>query len=124
MAYHDPPLKLGRIAEELALEYLQKQDLTLLEKNFRSPLGEIDLIMRDKNTIVFLEVRSRKNKRFLDPVETIDCRKKNKIIKTSQIFMQKLSSSRHFDFRFDVITLTGRNNERKIEWVKDAFQAE
>ena len=115
------PLKVGRIAEDLALEYLQKHNLTLLERNFRSPLGEIDLIMRDKNTIIFCEVRSRKNKHFLDPIETIDYRKRNKIIKTSQFFIQRTLSSNKFDFRFDVITLTGRDNNSKIEWFKDAF---
>lgn len=109
------------MAEDLALRYLQKQNLTLLKRNFRSRFGEIDLIMQDKNTIIFIEVRSRKNNVFLNPIETIDYSKKNKIIKTSQIFMQKTPSSRHFDWRFDVITLTGRGHERKIEWIKAAF---
>lgn len=114
--------RFGRMAEDLALRYLQKHDMTLLERNFRSRFGEIDLIMQENNTIIFVEVRSRKNTAFLHPAETIDHSKRTKIRRTSQVFMQKTPASSHFDWRFDVITLTGRReNEMKIEWIKSAF---
>ena len=114
--------EFGRMAEDLALRYLQKHDLTLLERNFRSRFGEIDLIMQENNTIIFIEVRSRNNNAFLHPVETIDHTKRNKIRKTSQVFMKKTSAWNLYNWRFDVITLTGRSaREMKIEWFKDAF---
>ena len=121
MTTNNSRTKTGRAGEDLALQYLKKQSLTLVRRNFRSRFGEIDLIMRDKNTIIFIEVRSRKNNFFLDPIETIDYSKRNKIIKTSQIFMQNTSSSNQFDWRFDVVTLTGRGHNMKIEWIKAAF---
>lgn len=114
--------RFGRMAEDLALRYLQKHDMTLLERNFRSRFGEIDLIMQENNTIIFVEVRARKNTAFLHPAETIDFSKRNKIRRTSQVFMQKTPARDQFDWRFDVITLTGRReNEMKIEWIKSAF---
>ena len=114
--------KFGRMAEDLALRYLLKHNMTLLERNFRSRFGEIDLIMQENNTIIFVEVRSRKNSAFLHPAETIDYSKKNKIRRTSQVFMQKTPARKHYDWRIDVITLTGRReDEMKIEWIKSAF---
>ena len=110
------------MAEDLALRYLQKHDMTLLERNFRSRFGEIDLIMQENNTIIFVEVRSRKSTAFLHPAETIDFSKRNKIRRTSQVFMQKIRARDRYDWRFDVITLTGRReNEMEIEWIKSAF---
>ena len=114
--------EFGRMAEDLALRYLQKHGLALLQRNYRSRFGEIDLIMQEKNTIIFIEVRSRKNSAFLHPVETVNCTKRNKIRKTSQVFMQQTSAGNRFNWRFDVITLIGnRANGMKIEWFKAAF---
>ena len=110
------------MAEDLALRFLQKHNMILLERNFRSRFGEIDLIMQQNNTIIFVEVRSRKNSAFLHPAETIDYSKKNKIRRTSQVFMQKTPARKHYDWRFDVVTLIGRREkEMKIEWIKSAF---
>ncbi len=122
MAPDNSRAEFGRMAEDMALRYLQKHDLALLARNFRSRFGEIDLIMRENNTIIFVEVRSRKNSAFLHPVETIDNSKRNKIRKTSQVFMQKTSVLNHCNWRFDVITLIGRSEHgMKIEWFKGAF---
>jgi len=113
----------GRIAECIALGYLENKNLSLLGQNYRCPYGEIDLIMQDKDTIVFIEVRSRKNKTFLDPVETIDRKKMNKIIKTAENYIQRNQNKARSQFRFDVVTLTGKNNDIEIQWIKDAFEA-
>ena len=114
--------EFGRMAEDLALRYLQKHDLTLLERNFRSRFGEIDLIMRENNTIIFVEVRARNNNAFLHPAETIDHAKRNKIRKTSQVFMKKTSAWNLYNWRFDVVTLTGSTQRgMKIEWIRAAF---
>ena len=110
------------MAEDLALRYLQRHRLTLLERNFRSRFGEIDLIMRENNTIIFVEVRARKNAAFLHPAESVNYAKRSKIRKTSQVFMQKNAALDRFDLRFDVIALTGSEARgMKIEWFKEAF---
>ena len=122
MAAGNSRAEFGRMAEDLALRYLQKHNMTLLERNFRSRFGEIDLIMQENNTIIFVEVRARKNTAFLHPAETVDYSKRNKIRKTSQVFMQKTSAGNRYDWRFDVITLIGRKeNEMQIDWIKSAF---
>lgn len=122
MAAGNTRAEFGRMAEDAALRYLQEHNLILLQRNFRSRFGEIDLIMQENNTIIFVEVRSRKNSAFLHPAETIDHSKRNKIRKTSQVFMQKTLAWNRYDWRFDVITLIGkRENEMEIEWIKSAF---
>ncbi len=114
--------QFGRMAEDLALRYLQKRNLNLLERNFRSRFGEIDLIMQENNTIIFVEVRARKTDAFLSPVESVDYKKRTKIRKTSQVYMQKTASWNRFDMRFDVIALTGSATRgMKLNWIKGAF---
>ena len=114
--------EFGRMAENLALRYLQQQNLNLLERNFRSRFGEIDLIMRENNTIIFVEVRARKTAAFLHPVESVDYKKRDKIRKTSQVYMHKTAAWNRFDMRFDVIALTGsKARGMKIDWIKAAF---
>ena len=114
--------EFGSMAEDLALRYLQRHDLSLLARNFRSRFGEIDLIMQENNTIIFIEVRARKTTAFMHPAESVDYRKRGRIRKTSQVFMHKTAAWNRFDMRFDVIALTG-NAARgmKIDWIKAAF---
>jgi putative endonuclease len=112
--------RYGTIAENKALEYLSTQGLVRLRNNFRSRYGEIDLIMQDDETIVFIEVRYRSNARFVDPLETIDGIKIRKIILTSQKFLQEFSD-RDKLYRFDVVTLMGDLESPEIQWIKNAF---
>ena len=114
--------EFGSMAEDAALRYLQKHDLSLLERNFRSRFGEIDLIMRENNTIIFVEVRARKTGVFMHPVESVDYRKRDKIRKTSQVYMHKTAAWNHFHIRFDVVALTGSAvQDMQIDWIKSAF---
>ena len=73
----------GRWAEQAALEYLLTRNLKLLYKNFRSAFGEIDLIMQDKNIVLFIEVRYRSNNHFHTSLESINNKKCDRIIATS-----------------------------------------
>ena len=110
----------GTIAEKTVLEYLTRKGLVRLNNNYRSRYGEIDLIMKENDTIIFIEVRYRSNTRFVDPIETIDKMKIQKIILTSQKFLQEFSDLGKF-YRFDVITLTGDLESPEIQWIKNAF---
>lgn len=115
--------EIGKKAEQKALIFLEKRGLKILEKNYRSALGEIDLIMQDKDTTVFIEVRSRKNNSKLDAIETIDQRKTKKIIQTSQQYLQNAKKSTSLYYRFDVISIHGDIEDKNIEWIKNAFDA-
>jgi putative endonuclease len=113
----------GKQAEELASQYLQKQNLTLITQNYHCRRGEIDLIMQDQQTLVFVEVRYRKNARFGSALESIDYRKQTKIITTAEHYLLQ-SEDDYFDYRFDVIAImpTHHSDEAEITWIKNAFQ--
>ena len=113
----------GKDAEENALNFLQKNGLKPLEKNYRTSRGEIDLIMLDEETIVFIEVRARSSDTYMKPLESIDKRKLEKIIHASNHYLQKKGVDSDSLCRFDVVVLTGIKNQSKIEWIKNAFEA-
>lgn len=81
--------KLGYHAEQRACEFLQAQGLTLITQNYQTRLGEIDLIMRDGNDIVFIEVRSRAKNAYGNAIESINKTKQRKIVKTALFFLQQ-----------------------------------
>jgi putative endonuclease len=110
----------GIIAEKIALTFLTNKGLSELKTNYRSKYGEIDLIMNDIDTVVFIEVRYRSNTKFIDPIETTDKNKVQRIITTSQIYLQEFPEHDKL-YRFDIITLTGNINLPQINWAKNAF---
>ncbi|PHS25579.1 MAG: YraN family protein [Methylophaga sp.] len=114
---------LGEQAEELANQYLQKHKLTLISQNYQCRRGEIDLIMQDQHTLVFVEVRYRKNARFGSALESVDHKKQAKIITTAEHYLLQ-SKQDYFDYRFDVIAIMPMQNSEQpeITWIKDAFQ--
>jgi len=109
----------GKAAENIACDYLQKKGLTLITRNYHCRQGEIDIIMDDKGTTVFIEVRYRKNASFGDAKESITLQKQNKIRTTALHYLH--SSQENSNARFDVIAITGEHNQQKFEWVKNAF---
>lgn len=112
--------KIGNHYEELANKYLVRQGFSLIEKNFSAKCGEIDLIMRDQNTIVFIEVKYRKNTSYGHAAEMITSSKIRKLIKTANVWLLKQGLSAHStDFRFDVIAI--EQNGDNIEWIKNAI---
>lgn len=116
-----PKQKLGTQAEQAALQYLQQQGLRRVENNYRCKLGEIDLIMRDGKTLVFVEVRARRNNRFGLPIETVAASKQKKLIRTALYYLQqhKLDTP----CRFDVIGIDHGSEPVQLQWIKNAFQA-
>lgn len=109
----------GKVAEQLACDYLTENGLKFIDKNFHSRYGEIDLIMQHQNTLVFIEVRYRKNLNYGGAKESITPSKQQKIQKTALFYMQQ--KGREYNARFDVIAMTGENLNLKIEWIKNAF---
>lgn len=109
----------GQTGEDLALAYLKARGLNLIERNYRSRMGEIDLIMQDREALVFVEVRARENTRDIHPFETITPQKQRRILQTAQLYLQTHNKSDSIDCRFDVIGVSLHNQH--IDWVKDAF---
>lgn len=120
--------KKGDKAESLALKHLQKHGLVLIVQNFTTKAGEVDLIMRDINideTLIFIEVRYRKNKDFGGAAASVTPKKQSRIIKAALAFQQH--NAPQSSMRFDVVAIEGdnsnekSNNDYEINWIKSAF---
>lgn len=107
---------IGLQGEQLALKYLQKQGLRLLERNYREPCGEIDLIMQHKKTIVFVEVKQRSDLRYGAPAEAVTPLKQRKISMTAALYLNK-HCERDTPCRFDVVEIL----DGKINHIEHAF---
>jgi putative endonuclease len=118
-------LLTGEKAEQNACQYLLKQNLKLISKNYRSKFGEIDIIMQDGQTLVFVEVRYRKQDKFGSGAESITLTKQKKLIKTASFYLQQHSYTNALSARFDVVSMSAQpaSTNMKIDWIKDAFQA-
>ncbi len=106
----------GNVQEARAYEFLQSEGLSLITQNFSCRMGEIDLIMQDKNSLVFVEVRYRANKQFGGAVASVTKGKQRKIIRTALFYQQRYAPKSNM--RFDVI---GIENDNEIKWIPSAF---
>ncbi len=111
----------GRQAEELAARYLQRQGLRLLCRNYRCKTGELDLIMRDRDALVFVEVRYRRTPRFGSATETVDWRKQQRLIRTAWHYLAQ-HGSRNPPCRFDIVGIGPVGGRLSFDWIKDAFR--
>jgi len=114
----------GAQAEHLACRYLQAQGLRLTQRNYRCRLGEIDLIMEDKVSLVFVEVRYRRNGRFGSPMESVTPTKQRRIIATAQYYLLQAGETHRKRCRFDVVAITPTQENNNILWLQDAFRIE
>lgn len=113
----------GKAWEEHAKEYLEKSGLKCLAKNYHCRFGEIDLIMVEQDTIVFVEVKFRQSKAFGGAISTISTKKQQKITKTAALYLQQQGlNAYNTSCRFDVVAIQGNNNIiQEINWLKNAF---
>lgn len=110
-------MKPGAQAEQVAAQFLQKNGLRLIQRNFRCRFGEIDLILRDGETLIFAEVRQRSRGDFGGAAASIDAHKQRRLILTAQHYLASLP---HIPpCRFDAVLLDAADN---VEWVKNAFE--
>ncbi|WP_198246162.1 YraN family protein [methane-oxidizing endosymbiont of Gigantopelta aegis] len=110
--------KTGADAEQKALEFLSKQKLKLLTRNYRCRSGELDLIMQHNDTLVVVEVRYRHSDRFGSALESITPHKQSRIIAATQHYV--LQHNINPIIRFDVIAISGDSH---IDWIQNAFQS-
>lgn len=109
--------------EQLALEHLLCSGLELLHRNFHSRHGEIDLVMRDRTAIVFVEVRFRKFSRFASAAASVDTRKQNKLCRAAGHFLRKHPQFQNAPVRFDVVAFDGPTRQQfTLQWLRDAFR--
>jgi putative endonuclease len=113
----------GRDAESLACHYLETQGLSLIERNYRRRPGEIDLIMDDAGSLVFVEVRFRRQTRFGSGAESVDRRKQAKIVACAQGYLQTHPGMAARPCRFDVVSISGDVGDPSVEWIQDAFSS-
>ncbi len=113
---------IGDAAETLACNYLLGQNLTLLDRNYRCKRGEIDLIMRDhQNSLIFIEVRYRRNTSYGSALETINRKKQDRIIYCALCYLKR-HRAMNLCSRFDVIAIEGTLQQENITWLKNAFE--
>ncbi|HRE17257.1 MAG TPA: YraN family protein [Rhodocyclaceae bacterium] len=110
----------GAAAETLAADWLAQRGLRVIERNFRVRGGEIDLICRDGRTLVFVEVRLRRNRDFGSAADSITLKKRQRLLLAAQHYLLQHPG---FDARFDCVLLDALNAEA-IEWIKNAFAAD
>lgn len=113
----------GQLAETIACAFLQGQGLALLTRNYRCRSGEIDLIMQQGETLVFIEVRYRQLSDYGSPLATITPAKQRKLRRAAQLYLQRMWGDQWPPCRFDAIGLQGDLNSAQpsIDWVQNAF---
>ncbi|MBM7061606.1 YraN family protein [Pseudomonas sp. UL073] len=112
----------GRLAESQARAYLEDQGLQLLAQNWSCRRGELDLVMLDGDTLVFVEVRYRKHAAWGGALESVDARKRQRIACAAEHFLQQESHWSKHPCRFDVIALGQKSaSSAPPDWIKNAF---
>jgi putative endonuclease len=113
----------GRVAEQAACDYLLARGLTLHSRNYRCRGGELDLIMHEGKTVVFVEVRYRSSTRFGGAAASIDATKQQKLLHAAQTFLSEHRLS-NIPCRFDVVTVSPQNGELDLQWIQNAITAD
>ena len=113
--------QIGKVGEKAAVRHLKKKGFEILEQNFTSPVGEIDIIVKDKKTIVFVEVKTRRTLSYGSVRMAITPKKQRKI---SMAALYYLKTNRKMDqpARFDVVTVLARGEEKTIDHIQNAFE--
>tara|TARA_R110000823_G_scaffold91174_4_gene201117 strand:- start:3154 stop:3513 length:360 start_codon:yes stop_codon:yes gene_type:complete len=116
---------LGDRYEALAADWLSQRGLKILERNFRSRTGEIDIIALDQGCLVFVEVRARGNPCFSTAAASVTHHKQRRIIATAQRFLQSRPRLQHTACRFDVVAFEApeAGEPAPIRWIRSAFTA-
>lgn len=115
--------QLGAFGEDMACSYLEAHGYRILERNFSCKAGEVDIIAMERDTLAFVEVKSRSTVNYGNPSEAVSYYKQNRIVKTALFFMTK---NKLFDYmsRFDVIEVytDGTKEATKINLIRNAFE--
>ncbi|MEW6729206.1 MAG: YraN family protein [Pseudomonadota bacterium] len=113
----------GEAGEQLALEHLERRGLRLLARNVHARGGEIDLVMLDGATLVFVEVRSRSARGLVGALESITPAKRRRLLMAAQTFLARHPQHATRPCRFDVVGITRDDERTTLEWAANAFEA-
>ena len=112
--------QFGKESESVAVKHLKKQGYKIIEQNYRTKLGEIDIIAKEKDTLVFVEVKSRKSASYGNPKYAVTPKKMRKISMVALYFL-KMTNQSASKARFDVVSISHGNKDPEIEIIKNAF---
>lgn len=113
----------GDAIEQTCYDFLRQQKIVIIERNFRSKFGEIDLIgIENKDTVIFFEIRYRQHTTHGSAAETVNYTKQQRIVKTALFFLSKQAYLQKMTYRFDIIGASSYNSEIIFNWQKNAFQ--
>jgi len=114
-------IEFGKWGEKKAVEYLLKMGIKIIDRNYRTHYGELDIIGLENTQVVFFEVKTRSNDSFGYPEESINIRKQEHLVNSAEEFIQ-LHPELGEDWRIDVIAIEGHpsNNKLNIQWYKNA----
>ena len=113
--------QFGKAGESMAVRHLKKNGYRILETNYRNKLGEIDIIAKDRGTLVFVEVKSRKSGHYGSPKFAVTPAKQRKISMVALYYLKAAKQS-HARARFDVVTVSAGTPDPRIEIIKNAFE--
>jgi putative endonuclease len=113
--------RYGEAGEALAARLLRRQGYRILETNYRTPLGEIDLIARERDTIVFVEVKARRSPHFGHPKTAVTALKQRKLSMVALYYLKTTGQS-GAKARFDVVAISGETERPEVEVVRNAFE--
>jgi putative endonuclease len=116
MAEHN---ELGKQGEEIAVSHILKQGYKILDLNWRAGRNEIDIIARDKDFLVIIEVKSRSNDTFTEPEEAVTREKQQALIRAANAYIFRKNIN--LETRFDIISIIHNKNETRVNHLKDAF---
>lgn len=108
--------------EDLALAHAERAGLRLIARNFNCRYGELDLIMRERDVVAFIEVRYRRSSGFGDGLDSVGSRKQSRLIKAASLFLQQHPDLANRPCRFDVIAIGGTLDIPSIDWQRNAFE--
>ena len=114
-------LNFGKIGEDKAALLLTDNGYKILARNYRTKLGEVDIIAEDKDTICFIEVKARKDCRFGFPQEAISKAKQRQLTKSALMFLKE-KNLLHKNARFDIVSIIYSQDTSKLDLIKNAFE--
>lgn len=114
----------GQAVESAALAFLQQHGMRVLARNAHARSGELDLVMHDGESLVFVEVRYRASNAFGGAAASVDAFKRRKLVRAAQVYLMRHPQFANAPCRFDVVAASGKVAAPELNWIRDAFRAD
>ncbi len=111
----------GKSGEDLAVLFLKNEGYRIIERNYRCPLGEMDIVAADRDVLAFIEVKSRRNAKYGDPQLAVGVKKQQKLSMVAQYYLKERRLLNR-QARFDVVAVRMSPQGNRVELIRDAFQ--